>query len=56
MEIKKILIVGQTPPPYHGQAMMIQRTIEAPFTKIKIYYVRMAFSKKSITGFEVQFF
>lgn len=46
MKTKRVLIVGQTPPPYGGQAIMVQRTVEAPFTKVKVYHVRMAFSKK----------
>lgn len=46
-KVKRVLIVGQTPPPYFGQAIMIQRTVEAPFTKVKVVHVRMAFSKKT---------
>lgn len=40
----KILVVGQTPPPFGGQAMMIERLVRASFTKIEIIHVRMAFS------------
>jgi glycosyltransferase involved in cell wall biosynthesis len=41
----KILVVGVTPPPYGGQAMMTERLIKAHFENLKIYHVRMAFSK-----------
>jgi len=40
----KILVVGQTPPPYMGQAMMIDRLVKAQFDSIEIYHVRMSFS------------
>lgn len=40
----KILVVGQTPPPYHGQALMTKRLIDAKFDLVKIIHVRMAFS------------
>src|SRR5690242_18259965 len=39
-----ILVLGQTPPPYGGQAMMINRLVRARFSKIRIRHVRMAFS------------
>ena len=41
----KILIVGQTPPPYHGQAIMIDALLRNPSNRVKIYHVRMHFSK-----------
>jgi len=41
----KILVVGQTPPPYLGQAMMIGRLVNAAFRHIKIVHVRLAFSE-----------
>lgn len=43
--MKKILIVGITPPPYYGQAMMTDRLVKARLTGIKLYHVRMAFSR-----------
>jgi glycosyltransferase involved in cell wall biosynthesis len=43
-EQPKILVLGQTPPPYHGQALMIQQLVEATFTRIRTYHVRMSFS------------
>lgn len=45
MIMKKILIVGQTPPPYGGQAVMIQHLVEHKFEKIKIFHARMVFSR-----------
>ena len=45
MRKQRVLVVGQTPPPYHGQAMMTQRLLDADYSKIKLYHVRMAFSK-----------
>ncbi|WP_375325925.1 glycosyltransferase family 4 protein [Flagellimonas sp. GZD32] len=46
MDKKKILIVGQTPPPYHGQAIMIQNTLNHEYENLEIYHVRMEFSKE----------
>jgi glycosyltransferase involved in cell wall biosynthesis len=40
----RVLIVGQTPPPYMGQALMIRDLVEARFTRIQTYHVRMRFS------------
>ncbi|TKD65093.1 glycosyltransferase [Flavobacterium sp. ASW18X] len=42
---KKLLVVGQTPPPYHGQAIMIQNTILKEYQSLDIYHSRMNFSK-----------
>ena len=48
---RKILIVGQTPPPYHGQAIMIHALLRNPLDRVKLYHVRMHFSNKvSDTG------
>lgn len=41
----KILVVGQTPPPYHGQAIMIEKLLSANFRNIQLYHVRLQFSK-----------
>lgn len=43
--MQKVLIVGQTPPPYYGQAISTQRLLEGQYRKIKLYHVRLAFSK-----------
>ena len=45
MAIKRILIIGQTPPPYHGQAIMTKLLIESPLNNIIIYHIRLEFSK-----------
>lgn len=42
----KVLVVGQTPPPFGGQAAMIQMLLEGHYQSIKLYHVRMAFSKE----------
>jgi glycosyltransferase involved in cell wall biosynthesis len=38
--------VGQTPPPYHGQALMIEKILEGNYEGVKLLHVRMAFSKE----------
>lgn len=43
--MKKILVVGQTPPPIGGQAVMIEHLVNAKFRDSKIYHVRMCFSR-----------
>ncbi|HEU5292711.1 MAG TPA: hypothetical protein VFU05_18810, partial [Cyclobacteriaceae bacterium] len=40
----KVLVVGQTPPPFLGQAMMIDRLVKGKFENVSIFHVRMAFS------------
>ncbi|MGV3502900.1 MAG: glycosyltransferase family 4 protein [Adhaeribacter sp.] len=45
MQKTKVLVVGMTPPPYGGQAMMTERLVRADFEKLKIYHVKMAFSR-----------
>ena len=40
----KVLVVGQTPPPFGGQAVMIKKLLEGQFKHIELYHVRMAFS------------
>lgn len=41
----KVLIVGQTPPPYGGQAMMIKYLVDHKFQRVETYHVRMCFSR-----------
>ena len=43
---KKILVVGQTPPPFGGQAIMIEKMLSGTYKKIELFHVRMAFSKE----------
>lgn len=40
----RILVVGQTPPPFHGQAVMVQNLVEAPPEGCRVAHVRMHFS------------
>lgn len=41
----KVLVVGQTPPPLGGQAVMIEKLLEARYERIEYFHVRMNFSK-----------
>ena len=45
MSMKKILVVGQTPPPYGGQAIMIRYLLQGAYQDVKLFHVRMSFSK-----------
>jgi glycosyltransferase involved in cell wall biosynthesis len=40
----RILVVGQTPPPLHGQAIMIEKMLQGDYGNVELYHVRMAFS------------
>lgn len=42
----KILVVGQTPPPYGGQAVMIEQLLRQEYSRIKLFHVRMCFSRE----------
>jgi hypothetical protein len=46
MKKKKIIVVGQTPPPYGGQALMIEYMLDANFETIEFFHVRMCFSRE----------
>ena len=39
-----VLVVGQTPPPVHGQAVMIERLLRGKYASMRLFHVRMAFS------------
>jgi hypothetical protein len=39
-----IIAVAQTPPPFHGQAVMNQHLLEGEYSEIQFHHVRMAFS------------
>ncbi len=41
---QKILVVGQTPPPFGGQAVMIDEFLKGEFNAIELFHVRMSFS------------
>lgn len=42
--MKKILVVGQVPPPISGQAMMIQTLLDGSYVNVELYHIRMSFS------------
>lgn len=44
--MKKILVVGQTPPPYHGQALSTERFLNGSYKSIDLFHVRMSFSDR----------
>ncbi|MEO8589859.1 MAG: glycosyltransferase family 4 protein [Flavobacteriales bacterium] len=41
----RILVVGQTPPPFGGQAVMIEKLLQGRFSAIRLFHVRMTFSE-----------
>ena len=41
----KVLVVGQTPPPFHGQGIMLDRLVRSQMEGVELFHVRMAFSK-----------
>jgi glycosyltransferase involved in cell wall biosynthesis len=41
----RILVVGQTPPPLGGQAVMIQTLLDGTYTNVELFHVRMDFSR-----------
>lgn len=41
----RVLVVGQTPPPFHGQAVMIKLLVEGNYRDIEIIYVPTNFSR-----------
>jgi glycosyltransferase involved in cell wall biosynthesis len=43
--VPTILVVGQTPPPIHGQAVMTQLLLDGVYNEIRLRSVRMAFSE-----------
>ena len=45
-KIIKVLFIGQTPPPYGGQAIMQQVILDGTYRRIQFHHVRMAFSKE----------
>ena len=52
----RVLVVGQTPPPFGGQAVMIAKLLEGNYEKVRLYHVRMAFSPEmdSVGRFELR--
>jgi glycosyltransferase involved in cell wall biosynthesis len=43
----RILVLGQTPPPYHGQAIMIGEMLKGKYKKVELHHVRIHFSRES---------
>lgn len=41
-----VLILGQTPPPFGGQAIMIASLVNAEFDGLKIFHIRLNFSRR----------
>jgi glycosyltransferase involved in cell wall biosynthesis len=41
-----VLVVGQTPPPYHGQAIGIESLVTGSYTHVELFHVRMNFSSE----------
>jgi len=42
----RILIVGQTPPPFHGQAIMIRNLLDGDYPGFELLHQRMSFSEE----------
>lgn len=40
----RVLVVGQTPPPFGGQAVMIQALLEGRYRRVRLFHVRLRFS------------
>lgn len=40
----KVVVVGQTPPPFGGQAVMIQALLDGDYSTVELVHVRMDFS------------
>ncbi len=40
----RVLAVGQTPPPYHGQGVMFKLLLDSELQDVKLFHVRMSFS------------
>lgn len=41
----KVLVVGQTPPPFHGQAIATQQFLQGEYDTLELIPVRMAYSR-----------
>jgi len=46
MKPLRILVVGQTPPPFYGQAIMIQYLLDGEYEDIELIHLRMNFSQQ----------
>jgi glycosyltransferase involved in cell wall biosynthesis len=43
--MRRVLVVGQTPPPFHGQAVAIGLAVAGPYDAVEVVHVRLAFSR-----------
>jgi hypothetical protein len=44
-DIVKLLIIGQTPPPYVGQMLTIESLVKANYRDIRVYHTRLNYSQ-----------
>lgn len=53
---RDIILLGQTPPPFHGQAIAIQNQLSFSYEDYEFHHVRMAFSENiaEVGGFSVK--
>ena len=42
----KVLVVGQTPPPFGGQIMMTKMLLDASYEDIRLFHAPMSFSRE----------
>lgn len=42
--MKKILVIGQTPPPYHGQALSTERLLKGEYEDVHLIHLNVKFS------------
>ena len=40
----KVLVVGQTPPPYLGQPIMLQKLLDSPIADVELHHVGIRLS------------
>lgn len=45
----RVLLLAQTPPPHHGQALMLEHLAHAKLSRVRLVHVRMAFSTTTRT-------
>ena len=49
----KVLVVGQTPPPYGGQAVSIQLMLEGKYQALKLFLKGLKFWRKQAADEEI---
>jgi glycosyltransferase involved in cell wall biosynthesis len=42
----RVLVLGQSPPPFHGQSLMIEAMLRHPMAGVELRHVRMAYSRE----------